>query len=46
VERPAAADASRLSPEDVHAALLARLDPGVGERGEDVPGVAEVKGTA
>src|SRR5258705_13161850 len=43
VERPAAADASPLSPEDVHAALLARLDPGVGERGEDVPGVAEVK---
>lgn len=35
--------ASRLSPEDVHAALLARLDHGTGEPTEDVPGIAEVK---
>ena len=39
----AAGYASRLSPEDVHAALLARLGPGVGEPAEDVPSIAEVK---
>jgi hypothetical protein len=39
----AAGYASRLSPEDVHAALLARLDHGTGEGTEDVPGIAGVK---
>jgi uncharacterized protein (TIGR02677 family) len=39
----AAGYASRLSPEDVHAALLARLDPGAGEPVEDMPGIAAVK---
>ena len=39
----AAGYASRLSPEDVHAALLARLHPGTGEPAEDMPGIAEVK---
>ena len=39
----AAGYASRLSPEDVHAALLARLGPGAGEPAEDVPSIAQVK---
>jgi uncharacterized protein (TIGR02677 family) len=39
----AAGYASRLSPEDVYAALLARLDPGTGEPGDDVPDIADVK---
>jgi uncharacterized protein (TIGR02677 family) len=39
----AAGYASRLSPEDVHAALLARLGPGAGEPAEDVPTIAQVK---
>lgn len=39
----AAGYASRLSPEDVHAALLARLDHGTVEATEDVPGIAAVK---
>lgn len=34
---------SRLSPEDVHAALLARLDPGAENDGDDPPAIAEVK---
>ena len=39
----AAGYASRLSPEDVHAALLARLSPGTGEPAEDMPGIVAVK---
>ena len=41
--KAAAGYASRLSPEDVHAALLARLDPGTRGADEDVPSIAEVK---
>src|SRR5260370_8410040 len=33
----------RLSPEDVHAALSARLDPGGEDLGDDMPTVADVK---
>lgn len=39
----AAGYASRLSPEDVHAALLARLGAGAGEPAEDVSSLAQVK---
>ena len=39
----AAGYASRLSPDDVHAALLARLNAGSGEAAEDVPGITDVK---
>ena len=39
----AAGYAGRLSPEDVHAALLARLAPGTGEPADDMPGIAQVK---
>jgi uncharacterized protein (TIGR02677 family) len=39
----AAGYASRLSPEDVHAALLARLGPGTGEADGDALGIAQVK---
>ena len=39
----AAGYASRLSPEDVHAALTARLKAGSGEPGDDMPSIAEVK---
>src|SRR5215472_8186686 len=39
----AAGYVSRLSPEDVHAALLARLNPGTDEPIEDMPSVASVK---
>jgi len=39
----AAGYSSRLSPEDVHAALLARLGPDTGEPGDGLPGLAEVK---
>ena len=39
----AAGYASRLSPEDVHAALLARLSSGTGEPAEDMLGIVAVK---
>jgi hypothetical protein len=39
----AAGYASRLSPEDVHAALVARLNPGASEPVKDMPGIAAVK---
>jgi len=39
----AAGYTGRLSPEDVHAALSARLDPGVDDLGDDMPSVADVK---
>jgi uncharacterized protein (TIGR02677 family) len=39
----AAGYGSRLSPEDVYAALLARLGPDTGEPGDGLPSLAEVK---
>jgi uncharacterized protein (TIGR02677 family) len=39
----AAGYSSRLSPEDVHAVLLARLGPADGDLADDLPAIAEVK---